>query len=332
MRIFVTGGAGYVGSHAVRRLIAGGHSVTVFDNLAYGHREAIHPSAAFVKGDLADAGLLAELLTGGKFDAVMHFAAWLNVGESVHKPLMYYRNNVANTLNLLEAMEKARVKRMVFSSTCAVYGEPDRLPLVEDLPKDPINPYGATKLVVELMLKDSATAWGLGSVALRYFNASGAAEDGTIGEDHSPEAHLIPLVLQVALGQRPHISVFGTDYPTPDGSCVRDYVHVDDLAEAHLLAIEGAEPGRAEAYNVGTGRGTSVLEVIESARRATGHAIPVQFGPRRAGDPPSLYADSDNVRRRFGWSARHVQIDSIVASAWKWHRFHPHGFAGAEKK
>lgn len=332
MRIFVTGGAGYVGSHAVRRLVAGGHDVTVFDNLAYGHREAIHAKAAFVQGDLSDGGRLLELLQAGKFDAVMHFAAWLNVGESVHKPLLYYRNNVANTLNLLEAMEKAGVKRMVFSSTCAVYGEPDKLPLVEDLPKIPINPYGSTKLVVEFMLKDSAAAWGLGSVALRYFNASGAAEDGTIGEDHSPETHLIPLVLQVALGQRPHISVFGTDYPTPDGSCVRDYVHVDDLAEAHLLAIQGAEPGRGEAYNVGTGRGTSVLEVIESARKATGHTISVQFGPRRAGDPPSLYADSDNVRGRFGWSPKHLGIDSIVASAWKWHRLHPHGFAAAEKK
>jgi UDP-glucose 4-epimerase len=332
MRIFVTGGAGYVGSHAVRRLISVGHDVTVFDNLAFGHRQAVHPSAAFVQGDLADGVRLCELLKEGAYDAVMHFAAWLNVGESVHKPLMYYRNNVANTLNLLEAMEQTGVRRMVFSSTCAVYGEPDTLPLVEDLPKAPINPYGATKLAVEFMLKDSATAWGLGSVALRYFNASGAAADGTIGEDHDPECHLIPLVLQVALGQRPHLSVFGTDYPTPDGSCVRDYVHVDDLAEVHLLAIEGAQPGRAEAYNVGTGTGTSVLEVIDSARRATGHSIPVQMAPRRAGDPPSLYANSDNVRRRFGWSPRHVGIDTIVASAWSWHRAHPHGFADRKKK
>lgn len=332
MRIFVTGGAGYVGSHAVRRLIAGGHDVTVFDNLAYGHREAVSPAATLIQGDLADGPRLHSLLGEGKYDAVIHFAAWLNVGESVQKPLMYYRNNVANTLNLLEAMERAGVRRMVFSSTCAVYGEPDRLPLVEDLPKAPINPYGATKLAVEFMLHDSAAAWGLGSVALRYFNASGAAADGTIGEDHSPETHLIPLVLQVALGQRPHIGVFGTDYPTPDGSCVRDYVHVDDLAEAHLLAVEAAEPGRAEAYNVGTGTGTSVLEVIESARRATGHAIPVQLGPRRAGDPPSLYASSDNVRSRLGWVPKHVGIDTIVATAWRWHRSHPTGFGRSEKK
>ena len=332
MRVFVTGGAGYVGSHAVRRLIAGGHNVTVFDNLAFGHRQAVHPDATFIQGDLADGARLGELFRQENYDAVMHFAAWLNVGESVHKPLMYYRNNVANTLNLLEAMEAARVQRMVFSSTCAVYGEPDRLPLVEDLPKAPINPYGATKLAVEYMLKDSATAWGLGSVALRYFNASGAAGDGTIGEDHDPETHLIPLVLQVALGQRPHISVFGTDYPTPDGSCVRDYIHVEDLAEAHLLAIEGARPGSAEAYNVGTGRGTSVFEVIESARRATGHPIPTQIAPRRAGDPPSLFANSDNVRRRFGWSPRHTAIDTIVASAWNWHRTHPRGFGDGKKK
>lgn len=331
MRIFVTGGAGYVGSHCVRRLIADGQQVTVFDNLAFGHREAVHPRAEFVQGDLADRDRVEELLTAGGFDAVMHFAAWLNVGESVTKPLAYYRNNVANTLNLLEAMQAAGVRKLVFSSTCAVYGEPDRLPMVENLPKNPINPYGSTKLAVEFMLADCASAWGLGATALRYFNASGAAADGSIGEDHSPETHLIPLVLQVALGQRQNIAVFGTDYPTADGTCVRDYVHVDDLAEAHLLAIKGIEERKFEFYNVGTGRGTSVLEVIRAARQATGHAIPVIENPRRAGDPPALYADSTKLRHRFGWKPAHTLIDTIVASAWNWHRAHPDGFRSKKR-
>lgn len=326
MRIFVTGGAGYVGSHCVRRLIADGQQVTVFDNLAYGHREAVHSDAEFVQGDLADRDRVASLLKAGGFDAVMHFAAWLNVGESVTKPLMYYRNNVVNTLNLLEAMESTGIRKLVFSSTCAVYGEPDRLPMVEDLPKSPINPYGATKLAVEFMLADSAMAWGLGATALRYFNASGAAADGSIGEDHSPENHLIPLVLQVALGKRPHIGVFGTDYPTADGTCVRDYIHVEDLAEAHLLAINDIKAGTFEFFNVGTGRGTSVNEVIQAARKATGHAIPVVENPRRAGDPPALYADATKLRQRFGWKPKHTSIDTIVKSAWDWHRSHPDGF------
>lgn len=328
MRIFVTGGAGYVGSHCVKRLVGAGHAVTVFDSLIYGHRQAVDPAANFVHGDLSDAELLHATLGRGSFDAVIHFAAFLNVGESVFKPLMYYRNNVANTITLLDAMERCGIKRMVFSSTCAIYGEPKTLPIVEDLPKHPINPYGATKLAVEWMLRDSASAWGLGAVALRYFNACGAAADGSIGEDHKPENHLIPLIIQVALGQRPHISVFGTDYPTPDGTCVRDYIHVDDLAEAHLLAVTGATPGAFEAYNVGTGCGNSVQEVIASVRRVTGHAIPTQFGPRREGDPPSLYANSDALRRRFGWQPRFTDIDRIVESAWKWHLSHPHGYEG----
>lgn len=325
MRIFVTGGAGYVGSHCVRALADAGHQITVFDNLAYGHRQAVDPRANFVRGDLADENL-SEIVRDGRYHAVMHFAAWLNVGESVQQPLRYYRNNVANTLHLLEAMQAAGVRRLVFSSTCATYGVPQKLPITEDLPQSPINPYGASKLAVEWMLRDCATAWGLGSVALRYFNASGASSDGTIGEDHKPEIHLIPLILQVALGQRPHIGVFGTDYPTPDGSCIRDYIHVEDLASAHRLAIENLREGAFEAYNVGTGRGSSVLEMIEAARRVTGHAIPTQVGPRRPGDPPSLFADSRNLQQRFGWQPQFVDVERIIETAWRWHSAHPRGF------
>lgn len=327
MRIFVAGGAGYVGSHCVRRLVSAGHQVTVFDNLVAGHRAAVHPQAEFVQGDLANAARVAETMSQGRFDAVLHFAAYLNVGESVDKPLMYYRNNVVNTLHLLEAMEAARVKRLVFSSTCAVFGVPEELPITEELPKAPINPYGATKLAVERMLADCASAWGLGSTALRYFNAAGAADDGSIGEDHSPELHLIPLVIQVALGQRDHIKVFGTDYPTPDGTCIRDYIHVEDLAEAHRLAIEALKPGEVQAFNVGTGRGNSVLEVIDAVRRVSGKPVKVVESPRRPGDPPILYADPSKIRTMLGWSARRTAIDEVVGSAWGWHSSHPKGFA-----
>lgn len=326
MQIFVTGGAGYVGSHCVRGMTAAGHAVTVFDNLVAGHRGAIDPKARFVQGELADAGLLKKLFAETSYDAVMHFAAWLNVGESVHKPLEYFRNNVSNTLTLLESMRDAAIRRFVFSSTCAIYGEPAALPIVEALPTNPINPYGETKLAVEWMLRDCAPAWGLGSVALRYFNASGAAPDATIGEDHHPENHLIPLVLQVALGQREFISVFGNDYPTPDGTCVRDYIHVEDLADAHLRAVAAVEPGRPDAFNVGTGQGHSVQEVIAAARRVTGHAIPVRMVERRAGDPPSLYANSDKLRKSLGWSPKWTELDRVIGSAWEWHRTHPRGY------
>lgn len=327
MRVFVTGGAGYVGSHCVRRLLAGGHQVTVYDSLEFGHRQAVPQEATFVQGDLADTARLQAALSSEKFDAVLHFAAYLNVGESVLQPLRYYRNNVANTLNLLEAMQRAEVRRMVFSSSCAVYGIPARLPITEDLPREPINPYGATKLAMEWLLRDSAQAWGLGSVALRYFNAAGAAADGTLGEDHDPEIHLIPLVLKVALGQRESISIFGNDYPTPDGTCIRDYIHVEDLAEAHLLALEQLREGQAEAFNVGTGVGQSVLEVIAAARRVTGHPIPVEVTQRRPGDPPALYADPGRLRQRFGWQPRYTDIEQIIATAWRWHQSHPHGYA-----
>ncbi len=328
MRILVVGGAGYVGSHCVRRLIADGHQVTVFDNLSAGHRAAVDPRATFVLGDLADRTALDRTLTGEQFDAAMHFAAFINVGDSVNEPLKYWRNNVANTLNLLDAMQAHGVRRFVFSSTCAVHGEPEDLPMVETLPRNPVSPYGHTKLAVEWLLESSAIAWGLGAVMLRYFNASGAAPGGTIGEDHRPETHLIPIVLQVALGQRERLKVYGTDYPTPDGTCVRDYIHVDDLAAAHLLAVQGCSPGKAEAFNVGTGQGHSVLEIVGAARAVTGHPIPVAIAERRPGDAPALYANSDKLRRTYGWQPRYLDIRELIASAWEWHRTHPHGFNG----
>ena len=326
MRIFVVGGAGYVGSHCVRELIAGGHEVLIYDNLVYGHRQAVPAGVPFVEGDLADAGTLKKILAGGRFEAVMHFAAYAYVGESVDKPLKYYRNNLANTLTLLETMQQVGVRKLVFSSTCATYGQPDRVPITEDTPQWPINPYGRAKLAVEWMLQDSARAWGLGACSLRYFNACGAAADGSIGEDHRPETHLIPIVLQVALGQREKVDIFGTDYPTPDGTCIRDYIHVEDLASAHRLAIERLEPGRAEAYNIGAGKGHSVREVLEAAHRVTGRRIAVEAGPRRPGDAPVLVADGGRIRQALGWLPRYVDIDRIAETAWRWHESHPHGF------
>ncbi len=326
MRIFVTGGAGYVGSHCVRHLVSAGHAVTVYDSLIHGHRRAVDPKAEFIQGDLADAKTLDQAFVAGHYDALMHFAAFLNVGESVAQPLKYYRNNIANTITLLECMQRAGIQRMVFSSTCAIYGEPDDLPITEDLPKQPISPYGCSKLAIEWLLRDSAVAWGLGSASLRYFNAAGAAADGTIGEDHSPEIHLIPVVLQVAQGKRQNLKVFGTDFPTPDGTCVRDYVHVEDLADAHLRAVQSLKDGVAEGFNVGTGRGTSVLEIISAARTVTGHGIPVELTERRAGDPPALYASSDKLQNRFGWEPRYRDVEAIIETAWRWHKAHPDGF------
>jgi UDP-glucose 4-epimerase len=325
VKILVTGGAGYVGSHAARLLDRAGHDVWVYDNLSRGHREAAIPGR-LIEGELCDGPHLIAVFRNKKIDAVMHFAAFALVGESVAEPAMYYRNNVLASLSLLEAMRTAGVWRIVFSSTTATYGAPARVPIPEDTPQHPINPYGFTKLAIEHALADFAKAYGLGYAALRYFNAAGASPDGDLGEDHDPESHLIPIVLQVALGQRDHITIFGDDYPTPDGTCIRDYVHVDDLGSAHVAALDQLEKGKGLALNLGTGRGYSVREVIEACRRATGHPIPEVIGERRPGDPPALVADARKAREILDWQPRCADIDSIVATAWRWHSSHPRGY------
>jgi UDP-glucose 4-epimerase len=318
VKVLVTGGAGYVGSHAVALLLRRGHEVVVYDDLSRGHAGAV-PGEILVRGELADGTGLAALLAERQIDAVMHFAAFALVAESVADPALYYRNNVEGTLSLLEAMRFAGVQRVVFSSTCAIYGEPERVPIREDAPQRPVNPYGFTKLVIERALADYARAYGFGYAALRYFNACGASPDGGIGEDHDPETHAIPLALEAALGRRQCFTIFGTDYPTPDGTCIRDYIHVDDLAEAHLSALDRLEAGEGLCLNLGTGRGFSVREVVDSCRRVSGREIPVEIGPRRAGDPPELVADPALAREVLDWRARYVDLDPIIETAWRWH-------------
>ncbi len=325
MRILVTGGAGYIGSHTVKLLSARGHDVTVYDNLSAGHRKAV-PADRLVVGDLRDVDHLDHVLVVNRIEAVVHFAASCYVGESVTDPAKYYLNNLANSINLLERCRRHGVSRFVFSSTCATYGVPTAVPITEAEKQLPINPYGNTKLAFERMLADYAPAYGIGYAALRYFNAAGAAADGSIGEDHDPETHLIPIVLQAALGRRPHVEIYGTDYPTPDGTCVRDYIHVDDLAEAHRLALEKLQPGQGVQFNVGIGRGYSVREVVRTAEEVTGKKIAVTEGPRRPGDPPALVAASDKIRRELGWSPKYTELRPIVESAWNWHRTHPDGY------
>ena len=327
MNICVIGGAGYIGAHAVKLLVEKGHNVTCIDNLSNGHRGAVDARAGFHVADLADTFHIIDILQRETVDAVMHFAACINVGESVTDPRKYYRNNVANTLSMLNAMHAAGVQRLVFSSTCATYGMPARIPLTEDLPQNPINPYGASKLMVERILLDTAKAEGLAFAAPRYFNVAGCAPDGTLGEDHRPETHIIPVLLQVALGQRPHFDLFGTDYPTKDGTCVRDYVHVWDLVEAHLVLLENLKPGQGLFYNLGVGRGYSNREIIQSVQRVTGKAIRIKEGPRRAGDPPELYAAPTKIKNELGWSARFTDLDEIVRTAWNWFSRHPNGYA-----
>ena len=325
MNILVTGGAGYIGSHAVRLLSRAGHDVWVYDNLSLGHRSAV-PAGRLIEGELADRQKLIAVLGERRIEAVMHFAAFALVGESVADPAKYYQNNVVASLSLLEAMRAAGVAKIVFSSTTATYGEAQRIPITEDEPQQPINPYGFAKLVIERALADYATAYGLGYAALRYFNAAGASPEGDLGEDHTPESHLIPIVLQAALGQRERITIFGDDYPTPDGTCIRDYIHVDDLAAAHLKALERLAAGRGLKLNLGTGRGQSVRQVIESCRRISGRPIAVEIGPRRPGDPPELVADASRAQAVLGWRPQYPELDAIVETAWHWHSTHPHGF------
>lgn len=318
MHILVVGGAGYIGSHMVKRLGQLGCAVTVLDNLSSGHRDAV-THGRFVHGDLGDRAMLDELFRQGRFDAVMHFASFIQVGESVQEPARYYRNNVVNTLNLLEAMRMFGVERFIFSSTAATFGEPQYSPIDEQHPQRPINPYGQSKLMVEQMLADFDRAYGLKSVCLRYFNAAGADPEGELGERHDPETHLIPLVLQAASGRRPYISVFGRDYDTPDGTCVRDYIHIVDLCEAHWLALNTLVNGApSAAYNLGNGAGFSVQEVIDTATRVTGQAIKVVDSPRRAGDPARLVADATLARERLGWQPKYADLATIIQHAWGW--------------
>jgi UDP-glucose 4-epimerase len=315
LKILVTGGAGYIGGTVAAILARRGHAVTVYDNLSHASRTAVPEGTEFVEGDIADRARVERVLAAG-FDGVLHFAAFIEAGESMAKPEVYFRNNTAGTLSLLEAMLAKEVRRVVFSSTAAVYGEPDSTPITEDAPLRPTNAYGESKLLVEKMLTWMYQVHGLVSASLRYFNVAGAAAGR--GEAHEPESHLIPLVLDVALGRRPQIRIYGDDYPTPDGTCVRDYIHVEDLAEAHLLALEALSDGRQRVYNLGNGNGFSVREVIEAVRRVTGHAIPVELAARRPGDPAILIASSEKIGRELGWRPRHTSLDGIVASAWEW--------------
>ena len=320
MAILVCGGAGYIGSHVNKMLNRMGYDTVVFDNLVYGHREAVK-WGKFVRGDLKNPEEIEAVFDACPIEAVMHFAAYAYVGESVTDPEKYYFNNVACTLNLLRAMRGHGCNKIIFSSTCATYGEPERVPITEDMPQNPINPYGASKLMVERILSDYGTAYGLRSVALRYFNAAGADPEGEIGEDHDPETHLIPLVLDAASGKRPDIKVFGTDYPTRDGSCIRDYIHVEDLAKAHILALQYLQNGGAsERFNLGNERGTSVLEVIEAVKKVTGRDFKVTLSDRRPGDPATLVGSSGKVKAVLGWEPQYAEIETIVEHAWKWHK------------
>ncbi|MFZ4116730.1 MAG: UDP-glucose 4-epimerase GalE [Chthoniobacterales bacterium] len=319
--ILVTGGAGYIGSICVEELLNTGYEVAVFDNLSEGHLAAIDPRATFFQGELADCNAIEKALHDSKATAVMHFAAHALVGESMVNPSKYFHNNVTCGLNLLNAMVTTGVKRFVFSSTCATFGVPNQMPIDESMPQHPINPYGESKLMFEHILHWYGKIHEITFVALRYFNAAGATE--RFGEDHRVETHLIPNVLKVALGQKEAVEIYGTDYPTPDGSCVRDYIHVLDLAQAHLLALQAKE---SSCYNLGTGGGTSVKEVVECCRRVTGHSIAALEKPRRPGDPPLLIGSSDKIKKELGWNPKYQSIETIIQSAWRWHQRHPHGY------
>ncbi|MBT8341010.1 MAG: UDP-glucose 4-epimerase GalE [Desulfatitalea sp.] len=319
-QILVVGGCGYIGTHMVKALLDAGYEVLTLDNLSTGHREFL-PGGQFVFGDIRDSALLDKVFTGHTINAVMHFAALIEVRESVKLPLKYYQNNVSATINLLDAMARHNVDKFIFSSSAAVYGEPEYIPLDENHPCRPTNPYGRTKLMIEEVLSDTARTGKIKYTALRYFNAAGADNSGTIGENHTPESHLIPLVLQVALGKRDNITIFGSDHDTPDGTCIRDYVHVNDLAQAHLLALKALENGITKAaYNLGTSRGYSVLDVIKTARKITTNTIPARQAEKRQGDPAVLVASSEKAKKELGWHPQYENLDAIIESAWKWHQ------------
>jgi UDP-glucose-4-epimerase GalE len=327
MKVLVTGGAGYVGSACLRLLLAEGHDAIAFDNLCEGHGEAV-PSGRLIEGDIADTAALVRAMKDHGSEAVMHFAAATYVGDSVTNPDYHYGNNIGGTLSLLRAMREAGVNRMLFSSTCATYGDNPEPPMNEQAQQIPCSPYARTKLAVEWMIRDFAQAYGLGFTILRYFNAAGADRDGEYGENHDPEPHLIPLLLQVALGQRDKILLFGDDYPTPDGTCIRDYIHTDDLASAHLLAIAATTPQTAEVYNVGSGQGQSVRQVHAACERVTGRKIPLEVVARRPGDAPALVADPTKLKTKLGWRPQFNDIGAIVETAWAWHQRYPKGYAG----
>jgi len=330
MNVLVAGGAGYIGSHTVKRLKESGHAPVIYDNASRGHREVVEIlKIPAVFADLNDSAALTKALRDYKIDTVMHFAAYAYVGESVEKPLMYYQNNVATTVNVVQCMQDVGVNRFVFSSTCATYGDPDKIPITEDEKKAPVSPYGRSKLMVEQILADQAVAdKNFKFAALRYFNASGCAMDGSLGEDHDPEPHLIPVILQTILGQRPELVVFGTDYPTPDGTNIRDYIHVDDLADAHIKAMEKLDTISPIYLNLGTGRGFSVKEIIATTEKVTGKKVRVKYGPRRPGDAIALYADPSKAKQLIGWEAKYKEPEAIIRSAWNWFSKHPRGYKG----
>lgn len=323
MNIFLSGGAGYIGSTAAQKLLTAGHRVTVYDSLVTGHRQAIPGASQFIQGDLGDKDSLKAALTSKSFDAIMHFAAFIEAGESMSNPGKYYQNNLVNSLQLIEAAQQAGIQRFVLSSTAAVYQSSNQ-PLAEDSPLGPVNVYGHTKLIIEQILEWYRDIYGLHYAALRYFNAAGALPGR--GEAHQPESHLIPLVLQVPLGQRENISIFGTDYPTPDGTCIRDYIHITDLVSAHILALDALETKSKLIYNLGNGQGYSVREVIQTAREVTGHPIPAKETPRRPGDSPHLVASSAKIQEQLGWKPQIPDLKDIISSAWEWHKNHPHGY------